>query len=71
MHVRYEVGGKTYECHETVKLRSELIEAGPVSMGQRKIAKIAARVGSPVRVAHLSSDPSKAILADNTGLMNE
>lgn len=60
-----------YECHETVKLRSGPIKAGPVSIGQRKIAKIATRVGGRVRVAYLSSDPSKAILADNMGLMNE
>ena len=69
--VRYEVDGRTYECRETVKLKSELIKIGPVPIGQRKRGKIAMRVGSKVRVAYLPSDPSKAILADNTGLMNE
>ena len=60
-----------YECHKTVKLRSGPIKAGSVSIGQRKIAKIATRVGGRVRVAYLPSDPSKAILAENMGLMNE
>lgn len=69
--VRYEVGGRTYECRETVKLESELIKIGPVPVGQRKRGKVASRVGSKMRVAYLPSDPSKAILADNTGLMNE
>lgn len=69
--VRYEVDGRTYECRETLKLESELIKIGPVPIGQRKRGKIATRVGSKVRVAYLPSDPSKAILADNAGLMNE
>lgn len=69
--VRYEVDGRTYECRETVKLKSELIKIGPVPIGQRKRGKIATRVGSKVRVAYLPSDPSKAILAGNAGLMNE
>ena len=55
----------------TVKLRSEPINAGPAPIGHRKTGKIATRVGSRVRVAYLPSDPSKAIPADNTGLMNE
>lgn len=69
--VRYKVNGQTYECRETVKLKSEPIKVGPVPIGQRKTAKIATRVGSRVRVAYLPVDPSKAILADNTGMMNE
>ena len=69
--VRYEVDGRTYECRETVKLESELIKIGPIPIGQRKRGKIASHVGSQVRVAYLPSDPSKAILVDNTGLMNE
>ena len=69
--VRYEVDGRTYECRETVKLESEVIKIGPIPIGQRKRSKIAMRVGSPMSVAYLPSDPSRAILADNTGLMNE
>ena len=71
VYVRYEVDGRAYECRETVKLKSEPIKVGPVPIGQRKTAKIATRVGSQVRVAYLPGDPSMAILADNTGLMNE
>lgn len=71
VYVRYEVDGQAYECRETVKLKSEFIKIGSVPIGQRKTAKIATRAGSQVRVAYLPSDPSKAILADNTGLMNE
>lgn len=29
VYVRYEVDGVSYECHETVKLSSELIRLGP------------------------------------------
>lgn len=54
-----------------MKPRSEPIKIGPVPIGQRKTAKIATRAGSRVRAAYLPGDPSKAILADNTGLMNE
>ena len=71
VYVRYEVDGRAYECRETVKLKSEPIKIGPVPVGQRKTAKIATRMGGRVRVAYLPSDPSKAILSDNAGLMNE
>ena len=71
VYVRYEVDGVSYECHETVKLSSELIRLGPVPIGQRKRGKIASREGSLVRVAYLPEDPSRAILADNTGLVSE
>lgn len=70
VYVRYEVDGMTYECHETVKLSSEPIRLGRVPVGQRKRGKIPSRMGSAVRVAYLPTDPSKAILADNKGLMN-
>ncbi|MDM8271298.1 DUF3592 domain-containing protein [Thermophilibacter provencensis] len=70
VYVRYVVDGTAYECHETVKLTSEPIKLGPVPVGQRKRGKIPSSVGSEVRVAYLPADPSKAILADNGGLMN-
>ena len=54
-----------------MKLSSELIRLGPVPIGQRKRGKIASREGSLVRVAYLPEDPSRAILADNTGLASE
>lgn len=71
VYVCYEVDGQTYECCETVKLKSEFIKIGPIPIGQRKRGKIASRVGCAVRVAYLPSGPSKAILADNGGLVNE
>ena len=49
---------------------SELVKLGPIPIGQRKRGKIASRVGSQVRVAYLPEDPSRAILADNSGLVN-
>lgn len=70
VYVRYEVDGISYECHETVKLASELVKLGPIPIGQCKRGKIASRVGSQVRVAYLPEDPSRAILADNSGLVN-
>lgn len=71
MCVRYETDGQICKRRETVELRSEPINAGPVPIGQRKTARIATHAGSLVRVAYLPSDPSKAILAGNTGPMNE
>ena len=53
-----------------MKLASELVKLGPIPIGQRKRGKIASRVGSQVRVAYLLEDPSRAILADNSGLVN-
>ena len=70
VYVRYEVDGTEYECRESVKLASEAIKLGPIPIGQRKRGKIPSRVGETVRVAYLPADPSKAILADNKGLMN-
>ena len=70
VYVRYEVDGTEYECHETVKLTSEAIKLGPIPIGQRKRGKIPSSVGDTVRVAYLPTDPSKAILSDNKGLMN-
>lgn len=70
VYVRYEVGGVTYECRETVKLTSEAIKLGPIPIGQRKHGKIPSRVGCTVLVAYLPEDPSKAILMGNSGLMN-
>lgn len=67
--VRYEVDGVAYECREGVAMASEAIKVGPVPIGQRKVARIPSKEGSRVRVAYLPEDPSKAILADNQGLM--
>lgn len=68
--VRYEVDGVAYECHESVRLTSKAIKLGPVPIGQEKVEKIPSEVGYTVRVAYLPTDPSKAILADNQGIMN-
>ena len=69
--VCYEVDGQTYECRETVKLRIEPIKIDPIPIGQRKTVKIATRTGGRVHMACLQGGPPKAILADNTRLMNE
>ena len=68
--VRYEVDGTEYERRETVKLTSEAIKLGPIPIGQTKRGKIPSSVGDTVRVSYLPTDPSKAILTDNKGLMN-
>ena len=65
-----KVDDTEYERHETVKLTSEAIKLGPIPIGQRKRGKIPSSVGDTVRVAYLPTDPSKAILTDNKGLMN-
>lgn len=70
VYVRYEVDGTEYERHETVKLTSEAIKLGPIPIGQTKRGKIPSSVGDVVRVSYLPTDPSKAILTDNKGLMN-
>lgn len=70
VYVRYEVDGTEYERRETVKLTSEAIKLGPIPIGQTKRGKIPSSVGDTVRVSYLPTDPSKAILTDNKGLMN-
>lgn len=70
VYVRYEVDGTEYECRESVKLTSEAIKLGPIPIGQTKRGKIPSSVGDVVRVSYLPTDPSKAILTDNKGLMN-
>lgn len=70
VYVRYEVDGTEYERRETVKLTSEAIKLEPIPIGQTKRGKIPSSVGDTVRVSYLPTDPSKAILTDNKGLMN-
>lgn len=68
-YVRYRVDGVDYTFRETLKVRSSAIKLGPVSIGQRKTYVLDCSPGSTVRVNYLPSDPSRAILTDNRGVM--
>ena len=69
-YVRYCVDGVEYTLRESLKLKSSLIKLGPIPIGQRKTYVLDCGVGSTVRVSYLPSDPSRAILTDNRGIMN-
>lgn len=69
-YVRYCVDGVEYTLRESLKLNSALIKLGPIPIGQRKTYVLGCSVGSTVRVSYLPSDPSRAILTDNRGIMN-
>lgn len=68
-YVRYRVDGVDYTFRETLKVRSSAIKLGPVPIGRRKTYVLDCSLGSTVRVNYLPSDPSRAILTDNRGVM--
>ena len=68
-YVRYRVDGAEYTFHETLKVKSNAIKLGAVPIGQRKTYVLDCALGSTVRVNYLPSDPSRAILTDNRGVM--
>ena len=67
--VRYRVDGAEYTFRETLKVKSSAIKLGSVPIGQRKTYVLDCAPGSTVRVSYLPSDPSRAILTDNRGVM--
>lgn len=69
--VRYEVNSERFEITESIKLRSEKIKLGFLTIGQKKVAMLPdVAIGSTLRVQYNPSNPAEAFLPDNTGKVN-
>ncbi len=67
----YEVGGEKYTISESLKFKSELIKIGPIPIGQNKSPVMGTvEEGKTVTVCYQATNPKKAIIRDNEGLMN-
>lgn len=69
--VAYEVNGYLYEVNESVKLKSQPIKLGLLTVGQKRVPVLGnTSVGSAVRVMYNPNNPNEAYLPDNTGIAN-
>ncbi|NLY72506.1 MAG: hypothetical protein GX079_02280 [Tissierellia bacterium] len=69
--VEYEVDSTFYEIRESIKLKSQPIRKGSITIGQKKVAIMgSSSVGSLVKVNYNPDNPSEAYLADNIGKVN-
>lgn len=65
--VEYIVDGKSYTLKENVTVRSVIVKAGDIPVGQKKIEYITAGVGDTVAVKYNPNNPKQAYLRDNIG----
>ena len=68
--VEYEVYGQIYELKEIVKVKTETVKWGLLSIGQRRVPVIDCREGSTVTVLYDETNPSRARIEGNTGLVS-
>lgn len=69
--VTYTVEGHSYTINDTVKLKSEKIKLGFLTIGQKRVPTLNdERIGSQVRVQYNPRNPAEAYLPDNTGKAN-
>ena len=69
--VSYMVNGSTYELTESIKLKSEKIKLGFLTIGLRRVPKMGnTAIGSIVRVNYNPDSPAEAYLTDNIGKAN-
>ena len=69
--VSYTVNGSTYELTESIKLKSEKIKLGFLTIGQKRVAIMGnTTIGSIVRVNYNPDNPAEAYLTDNIGKAN-
>jgi hypothetical protein len=69
--VTYDVNGYSYEVSESIKLKSEPIKLGFLTVGQKRVLQLGnTSVGSAVRVMYNPNNPGEAFLPDNTGIAN-
>ena len=68
--VQYQAGGALYSVSETVKLKSSMIKAGPVPVGQRKTPVMGdIKEGTVVTVKYNPEDHREAIIKGNEGFV--
>lgn len=69
--VVYEVNGDSYEVSESIKLKSQPIKLGFLTVGQKRVPVLGnTSVGSAVSVMYNPNNPVEAYLRDNTGMAN-
>lgn len=69
--VSYIVNGATYELTESIKLKSEKVKLGFLTIGQKRVAVMRnTTVGSVVRVNYTPANPAESYLTDNIGKAN-
>lgn len=69
--VSYTVEGQEYQIKESVKLKSKAIKIGFLPIGQERYPAMGEiKKGTVVKVKYNSSDPARAYLVDNVGIMN-
>ena len=69
--VQYEVDGNFYTIDESIKLKSEKIKLGFLTIGQKRVPVMGnTSVGTSVRVMYNPSVPEEAFLPDNIGKAN-
>lgn len=69
--VQYVVDMKSYSISDTIKLKSEKVKVGFLTVGQKRVAALGeTSVGSEVRVQYDPDNPGIAFLPDNEGKAN-
>lgn len=69
--VEYHVSGSAYEVTETLKLKSEKIKLGFLTVGQKRVPTMGdTRVGSAAWVNYNPDAPEEAYITNNTGKTN-
>lgn len=69
--VVYTVNDHPYEVSESIKLKSQPIKLGFLTVGQKRVPVLGnTSVGSVVRVKYNPNNPSEAYLPDNIGIAN-
>lgn len=69
--VNYVVNSVSYEIIESIKLKSEPIKLGFLTIGQKKVPTLPdTKVGASVTIKYNSANPKDAIILDNTGIVN-
>lgn len=69
--VEYQVGGNIYVITESLKLKSEKIKLGFLTIGQKKVPTMGnTTVGSAAMVSYNPNDPAEAFITNNIGKIN-
>lgn len=69
--VSYSVNEHAYEISESIKLKSQPIKLGFLTVGQKRVPVLGnTSVGSAVRVMYNPNNPAEAYLPDNVGIAN-
>ncbi|MBQ8806091.1 MAG: hypothetical protein IJZ68_06360 [Bacteroidaceae bacterium] len=68
--IQYTVKNQTFELKETLKLKSEDVKVGNVTVGQKKVPVTKAERGQMVIIAYDAKDPAKAFWVANHGHVN-